>query len=198
MRALAFSLLLLGVLLAWPSPARADSVESNEPPKPQQPYIVSLRGAAGLGGGAGFSMRAALSGEVWVDPYVGIGGLWGVSNVTRRMELFGGSDTESDSFVGAGLAFRSAPRGSYGQLGVGVAYAQGHRDNAYEQYDFSGAPLNNPPSQSFSYSGAMVNVSAAWHFHAGNVEIGPHFDLDLATWGTLMLTGNLVLGGVID
>jgi hypothetical protein len=199
MRSRSLSVLSFGLLLLWTAPARADSGDSNdEVPNPKPPYIVTLRGAAGLGGGTGFYMRAALSGEVWVDPYVGVGALWGTSNLTRRMALFGPGDSEADSFLGLCLAARTSPRGSYGQLSLGVAYARGQRDDGYDQYDFSGAPTGNPPSQSFSYSGVMVNVSAAWLFHGGPLEIGPRFDLDVTTWGNVTLTGNLALGVAVD
>lgn len=43
-------------------------------------------------------------------------------------------------------------------------------------------------------AGAVLNVCAAWLFHAGLLEIGPAVTVETTTWGSVTATANLALG----
>jgi hypothetical protein len=185
-RAPRFAAVFMCALFTWARPARAESQQSTGAAE-TRPYLVTIRGAAGLGTGSfGVAGRAALSGEGWFSDHFAAGALWGESGQGGSLNcFFCPSQNETLQFFGATVAARTAPRGSYGLLEVGAAYAWG-------QYWATAGPL----PQNATRGGVLWSVSGAWLFHPYplGLETGPVLVMDVTTWGSLTLTANWALG----
>lgn len=173
--------------------ARAEPPEPTGPAGGTRPYLLTIRANAGLGTGQlGVAGRAALSGEGWFSDHFGAGAFWGTSGQGGSLDcIFCPAGNETLQFVGATLAARTAPRGSYGLLVVGAAYAWG-RYWVTGGFDFGVGPTSQPPVD--SRAGILGSLSGAWLFHVDGFETGPVLVADVSTWGSVMLTGNWALG----
>jgi hypothetical protein len=132
----------------------------------------------------GLAGRATLSGEGWFSKHFGIGALWGDSGQTAG--IFGA--TEALQFVGATVAARTSPRGTYALIEVGAGYAWGQ--------DQGGGLLDRPSPT--NQAGVLWSVSGAWLFHVSAFETGPVLAMDMVTTsGSFTLTANWALGAAL-
>jgi hypothetical protein len=179
-RAPRFAAVFFWAIFVCEHSARAEPPESTEAAE-ARPYVVTIRGAAGLGiGQIGLTGRAALSGEGWFSDHFGVGAFWGGS--VQLGGVFGPS--EALQFVGATVAARTAGCDSYGMLVVGAGYAWGQ--------DQGGGLFDAPPPT--SVAGILGTVSGAWLFHDGPFETGPIVVLDATSFRSAMVTANWAVG----
>jgi hypothetical protein len=187
---------LLSWLLSWAilssAPwARADDNGANgSSTQDAEAYGTTIRAAAGLGAGQiGAAGRLAVSGERWFGDNAGLGAFFDASGQSTVCLLCPATKEAAQS-VGLTLAARTAGRDSYGFFAVGGGYAWARRSESegLELYN-EGSP---PPDT--HYSGGIVNMSSAWLFHPGELEIGPLVVANVTTWGSITFTANLALG----
>jgi|HubBroStandDraft_1064217.scaffolds.fasta_scaffold02210_10 hypothetical protein len=181
-RAPQLAAVLLWAFFSCGRSAQADTPEATRPSGENRPYLVTIRGAAGLGvGQMGLAGRAALSGEGWFSDHFGAGAFWGDSG--QSAGPFGAA--EALQFVGASVAARTAPRGNYALIEVGAGYAWGQ--------DQGGGLLDRPSPT--NQAGVLWSASGAWLFHFDAFETGPVLAMDMVTTsGAFTLTANWSLG----
>jgi hypothetical protein len=164
--------------------------------KPLPPYLFSVRGTSGLGGGeAGLGARFGLAAELWEGDWWGLG-LEGAG--LAQGELFGSSD--SALLLAPMVALRSRPRGGYfvGALGVGLARVV-HTESAGLCIDFEGRGC--PRDQVRRYGAYALQAAFGWlgHPFGSSFELGPVMRLDATSGfhgepGNVLMTLNLELG----
>jgi hypothetical protein len=121
--------------------------------------------------------------HVSVDDHFGVGAVSGTSVRTNF------SQAEELDFVGPTVAFRAAPRGSYGLVKVSAAYARGQYVSRGD--DCCASP---PPRNIWPRAGVFWNASGAWLFHPWALETGPVAAVDVTTWGSVTFSANWALG----
>ncbi len=175
---------------------------AEEPAAP--PYFVSLRGTGGIGAGSIFGPRGEVSGEVWLNEFVGVGGFFGASSplvdASSQVDFTLPSTTSQSSttppssrswqsvtFAGGSLAMRTAGRGSYGYVSFGAGSAWGqtkYARNCPIVMVVSVVPACTAPAPPpTSFEGAMVDMTLAWLWHPWGLELGPSFSVDLMNGG---------------
>ena len=76
-------------------------------------------------------------------------------------------------------------------LAIGAGYAWG-RYWETGAFNLLGGGAPAPPDT--KRSGALLDLTGAWLFHAGPLEVGPAMHLDVTTWGAAVITVNLAVG----
>ena len=184
--------LVCAASLIGAKPARADTAETTDtggsPGHGAVSYVASIRALAGVGAGdLGASERLEVAGEGWFGDHLGAGAFVGAAS-QGPLCLFCLQHTESTGTLGFIVAARTARKGSYALLTVGGGYVWATQ--LTRQTGLFGEQTMTEATR----AGAVLNVCAAWLFHAGVLEIGPAVTVETTTWGSVTATANLALG----
>ena len=184
--------LLCAACLIGAKAARADTAEATDtggsPGQGAMSHVASIRALAGVGAGnLGASERLEVTGEGWFGDHLGAGAFLGAA-AQGTLCVFCLQHSESTATLGFILAARTARKGTYALLTVGGGYVWATQ--LTRQTGLFGESMLTDATR----AGAVLNVGAAWLFHAGVLEIGPAVTVETTTWGSVTATANLALG----